>query len=73
MTGATLVAVAHPDDKVLGCRGIIARMAEAGARVHIAIVADVVSAHAPDARPDPDDFGRRCCAAEDFVLARHLQ
>jgi LmbE family N-acetylglucosaminyl deacetylase len=64
MTGATLVLAAHPDDEVLGCGGTIARMADKGVRVHIAILADGVGARASDARPDPAELGRRRGAAE---------
>lgn len=64
MIGSVLVLAAHPDDEVLGCGGTIARMADAGARVHIAILADGVSARAPDARPDPVALAQRRCAAE---------
>ena len=55
---------AHPDDEVLGCGGTIARMAAEGTCVHIAILADGVSARAPDARPDPASARTRRGAAE---------
>lgn len=36
--GKTLVVAPHPDDEVLGCGGTIARLADAGQEVHVAIV-----------------------------------
>jgi N-acetylglucosamine malate deacetylase 1 len=40
---AILVVAAHPDDEVLGCGGTLARLADAGAQVHVAFLADGVS------------------------------
>jgi LmbE family N-acetylglucosaminyl deacetylase len=39
----TLVIAAHPDDEVLGCGGTIARLAEEGQPVHIAILGEGVT------------------------------
>lgn len=36
-TGPVLIVAPHPDDEVLGCGGTIARLADAGAEIHIAI------------------------------------
>lgn len=36
--GKTLVIAPHPDDEVLGCGGTMARLADAGQDVHVAIV-----------------------------------
>ena len=33
-----LVVAAHPDDEVLGCGGTMARLAQEGCAVHIAIL-----------------------------------
>jgi LmbE family N-acetylglucosaminyl deacetylase len=39
-----LITAAHPNDEVLGWRGIIAKLAAADSEVHIAFVADGVGA-----------------------------
>lgn len=65
---AVLVVAAHPDDEVLGCGGTIARFADEGNRVHIALLADGVGARhangadlAADAAPE---LARRRGAAQ---------
>ena len=35
-----LVVAAHPDDEVLGCGGTIARLAQAGVKVDVLLIAD---------------------------------
>lgn len=40
MTQSVLILAAHPDDEVLGCGGTIAKLADGGARVHVAYLAD---------------------------------
>lgn len=37
-----LVVAAHPDDEVLGCGGTIAKLADEGATIHVAFLADGV-------------------------------
>jgi N-acetylglucosamine malate deacetylase 1 len=37
-----LVLAAHPDDEVLGCGGTIAKLAQSGAEIHVAFLADGV-------------------------------
>ncbi len=49
MHESVLVMAAHPDDEVLGCGGSLARFADAGARVHVAFLADGVGARVGDA------------------------
>jgi LmbE family N-acetylglucosaminyl deacetylase len=49
----TLVIAAHPDDEVLGCGGTIARMAETGEDVHIAILGEGLTSRF-DRREDAD-------------------
>jgi LmbE family N-acetylglucosaminyl deacetylase len=43
-----LVLAAHPDDEVLGCGGTLAKLAQGGARVHIAFLADGVFSRAAE-------------------------
>lgn len=42
--GCILIVAAHPDDEALGCGGTMAKLASAGAAVHVAFLADGVSA-----------------------------
>jgi LmbE family N-acetylglucosaminyl deacetylase len=42
MTQSILILAAHPDDEVLGCGGTIAKLANEGAIVHVAFLADGV-------------------------------
>jgi LmbE family N-acetylglucosaminyl deacetylase len=44
----TLVIAAHPDDEVLGCSGTIARLAQEGQDVYIAILGEGVSSRYED-------------------------
>jgi LmbE family N-acetylglucosaminyl deacetylase len=55
-----LVVAAHPDDEVLGCGGSIARLARAGARVHVAFLADGVTSRDAASRAELD--ARRAAA-----------
>ncbi len=48
MYDSTLVLAAHPDDEVMGCGGTIAKLVDAGARVHIAFLADGVNSRKLD-------------------------
>ena len=43
-----LVVAAHPDDEVLGCGGTIARLAQNGNPVHIAILGEGISSRQPE-------------------------
>jgi N-acetylglucosamine malate deacetylase 1 len=42
MPDSILVLAAHPDDEVLGCGGTLAKWVDAGAKVHVAFLADGV-------------------------------
>ena len=46
--GPVLVLAAHPDDEVLGCGGTIARLAQAGVEVDIAILGEGVTSRFAD-------------------------
>ena len=46
MLQSILVLAAHPDDEVLGCGGTIVKLADDGATVHVAFLADGVYSHA---------------------------
>jgi LmbE family N-acetylglucosaminyl deacetylase len=48
-----LVVAAHPDDEVLGCGGTVAKMAHAGAAVHVLILGEGVTARV-EKRDDKD-------------------
>lgn len=50
-----LVIAPHPDDEVLGCGGVMARLADAGAEVHVAIVTKGMS---PPFDPEVIERGR---------------
>jgi LmbE family N-acetylglucosaminyl deacetylase len=43
----TLVLAAHPDDEVLGCGGTIAKLAQAGHDVHVAILGEGLTSRKP--------------------------
>lgn len=46
MKQTILIVAAHPDDEVLGCGGTIAKLADRGATVQVAFLADGISARA---------------------------
>ena len=50
-----LVIAAHPDDEVLGCGGTLAKMAEEGAEIYLAFLADGVGARGAAPAPAPRD------------------
>ena len=54
-----LVAVAHPDDEVLGCGGTIARHAKNGDDVHILIIAEGATSR-PDSNQEDVVHLRKC-------------
>jgi N-acetylglucosamine malate deacetylase 1 len=63
--GPVLVIAPHPDDEVLGCGGTIARLADDGCTVHVAIV---TRGHAPRFAPDAVAAVRREADAAHALL-----
>lgn len=59
-----LVVAAHPDDEVLGCGGTIAKLADEGATIHVALLADGVFSRAGDQASQQEDLRIRREAAE---------
>lgn len=64
MTESVLIIAAHPDDEVLGCGGTIAKLAQQGAQVHIAFLADGVGARGSDATSEATELSARRVAAQ---------
>jgi len=64
MKTSILVLAAHPDDEVLGCGGTIARFASEGCSVHVAFLADGVTARSDGSRgaKQPELAARRSAA-----------
>jgi len=64
---SVLILAAHPDDEVLGCGGTIAKLADQGALVHVAFLADGVFSRAGDQKKqngelnDRRNAARKCC------------
>lgn len=59
-----LILAAHPDDEVLGCGGTIAKLADQGATVHVAFLADGVFSRTGNAEAPPDELSWRRTAAQ---------
>ena len=59
-----LVLAAHPDDEVLGCGGTIAKLADRGAIVHVAFLADGVFSRAGDQTKQQEKLHNRRAAAQ---------
>jgi N-acetylglucosamine malate deacetylase 1 len=64
MSQSILVLAAHPDDEVLGCGGTIAKLADQGATIHVAFLADGVLARADTQLARNDELGARRAAAD---------
>jgi LmbE family N-acetylglucosaminyl deacetylase len=58
-----LILAAHPDDEVLGCGGTIARLANEGACIHVAFLADGVFSRAGDMNIQQSNLAARRNAA----------
>jgi N-acetylglucosamine malate deacetylase 1 len=61
---SVLVLAAHPDDEVLGCGGTIAKWVDAGARVHVAFLADGVYSRQADSLAQQAELLARRAAAQ---------
>lgn len=60
---SVLVVAAHPDDEVLGCGGTLAKLAQAGATIHVAFLADGVSSRNSGADLQSTELHARRAAA----------
>jgi LmbE family N-acetylglucosaminyl deacetylase len=58
-----LILGAHPDDEVLGCGGTIAKLADDGAAIHVAFLADGVFSRAGDQGSRQAELNARQAAA----------
>jgi len=72
-----LVVAAHPDDEVLGCGATLARLANEGHEVHIAIMGEgITSRHSDRRQADADQLERlheQAHAAANRVKAKAVQ
>jgi len=64
MTQSILILAAHPDDEVLGCGGTIAKLADEGAIVHVAFLADGVFSRAGEQTAQQLELTSRRTAAQ---------
>lgn len=64
MSQSILILAAHPDDEVLGCGGTIAKLADQGATIHVAFLADGVFSRAGDQAKQQEELHIRCAAAQ---------
>ena len=60
---SVLIIAAHPDAEVFGCGGTIAKLAEQGAVVHIAFLADGISSRTSIETPNAQELEARRSAA----------
>jgi LmbE family N-acetylglucosaminyl deacetylase len=61
---SVLIVAAHPDDEVLGCGGTIAKLAQGGAAVHVAFLADGVFSREGDKSTRQNELDARQGAAK---------
>lgn len=59
-----LIIAAHPDDEVLGCGGTIAKLADQGAVIHVAFLADGVFSRVDDVGVQQAELAARRAAAQ---------
>ncbi len=64
MTKSILIFAAHPDDEVLGCGGTIAKLADKGATIHVAFLADGVYSRSGEQTIQQEELQIRRAAAQ---------
>jgi len=64
MARSILILAAHPDDEVLGCGGSIAKLADEGASVHVAFLADGVFSRVGEQATQKIELTSRRAAAQ---------
>lgn len=64
MSRSIVILAAHPDDEALGCGGTIAKLADEGATIHVAFLADGVFSRAGDEDAQRAELAARRAAAQ---------
>lgn len=64
MSRTIVILAAHPDDEALGCGGTIAKLADEGATIHVAFLADGVLSRADGADSQQAELTARRAAAQ---------
>lgn len=64
MNRTIVILAAHPDDEALGCGGTIAKLADEGATVHVAFLADGVFSRIGNAGAQQAELAARRAAAQ---------
>lgn len=64
MNRTIVILAGHPDDEVLGCGGTIAKLADEGATIHVAFLADGVFSRVGDASAQQAELIARRAAAQ---------
>lgn len=65
-----LVIASHPDDEVLGCGGVMARLAEEGTDVHIVVLGEGITSRQSQRRPEEAERDLKQLHEEVAVAAR---
>ena len=60
---SVLIVAAHPDDEILGCGGTIAKLADQGAKIHVAFLSDGVLSRGGDPNTRKSQIDERRNAA----------
>ncbi|MBK7000781.1 MAG: PIG-L family deacetylase [Rhodoferax sp.] len=64
MNRTIVILAAHPDDEALGCGGTIAKLADKGAAIHVAFLADGVVSRTSDTAAQQVELAARRAAAK---------